>query len=359
MRLELEEIARRAEGDAALDGVTASFGPGLHVLLGRTGAGKTPLLRVIAGLDRPDRGRVLADGADVTRVPVRRRGVAFVYQQFVNYPSFTVRRNIAAPLEIAGLGAGEIDRRVREAAAKLHLEERLERLPVELSGGQQQRLAIARALVKGSALLLLDEPLANLDYKLREELRREVKSLVAARAAAGGVVLYATSDPLEALQLSGTVWIMNGGRMLQHGPALDVWRRPASATVGEVFDDPPMSFLDAELAGGELRLEGAPAFRAPAHLAALTAGRWRLGVRADHLRTAAASPTDARLPAIVDLAEATGSETLLHARAGGAAVVAREPGGASHRRGETIDLFLRADRVLAFDPNDGRLAAAP
>lgn len=356
MQVELDGITSVVGGETHLAGISGVFPAGLHVLLGRTGAGKTSLLRVIAGLDRADRGRVLAEGRDVTGVPVAKRGVAFVYQQFVNYPSFTVRRNIAAPLEIAKLAPAEIERRVRAVAAMLHLEPMLDRLPAQLSGGQQQRLAIARALAKESPLLLLDEPLGNLDYKLREELRRELKELVGSRPA--GVVFYATSDPLEALEMGGTVWVLHEGRLLQHGPALDVWRRPATATVGTVFDDPPMSFLDAELFGGQIRLDGVDPFAAPAHIAALAPGPWRLGVRADHLRTRPATPADPKLPATIELSEVTGSETVLHARVGSAAVVAREAGVHGHRLGERIELFLRSGSLLAFAP-DGSLAAAP
>src|SRR6185436_6373661 len=162
-----------------------------NVLLGRTRAGKTSLLRLLAGLDRPTAGAIRSDGADVTHVDVRRRNVAMVYQQFVNYPSLTVYENIASPLRLReGLGRDAIDRRVRETAAALRLDDLLNRLPGELSGGQQQRTAMARALAKDADLLLLDEPLANLDYKLREELRVEIRRLFRGRDA---VVVYATT----------------------------------------------------------------------------------------------------------------------------------------------------------------------
>jgi glycerol transport system ATP-binding protein len=145
------------------------------VLLGATQAGKTTLMRVMAGLDAPSAGRVLVDGRDVTGVPVRERNVAMVYQQFINYPSMTVADNIASPLKLrGGLRQGGIAQRVRELAEKLHIEPFLDRLPAELSGGQQQRVALARALAKKAPLMLLDEPLVNLDYKLREELRDEL-----------------------------------------------------------------------------------------------------------------------------------------------------------------------------------------
>src|SRR5262249_37657560 len=146
----------------------------LNVLLGPTLAGKTSLMRLLAGLDKPDSGRVLVDNADVTGRDVRQRSVAMVYQQFINYPSLSVYENIASPLRVQGRPRKEIEQRVREASRLLKLDPYLDRTPLQLSGGQQQRTAIARALVKGADLVLLDEPLANLDYKLREELRAEL-----------------------------------------------------------------------------------------------------------------------------------------------------------------------------------------
>ncbi|MCP4334332.1 MAG: ABC transporter ATP-binding protein, partial [Gammaproteobacteria bacterium] len=162
-----------------------------NVLLGRTLAGKTSLLRVMAGIDRPTRGKILIDGRDVTGVSVRKRSVAMVYQQFINYPSLTVYKNIASPLKVSAVPRTEIDQRVRETAKMLHLEDFLDRLPAELSGGQQQRIAIARALIKDAQLLLLDEPLVNLDYKLREELRIELQEIFEQREA---VVVYTTTE---------------------------------------------------------------------------------------------------------------------------------------------------------------------
>ncbi|HTU63235.1 MAG TPA: ATP-binding cassette domain-containing protein, partial [Polyangiales bacterium] len=171
--LELKDIGKLVERELQLNGVDLSFSLGsFTTLLGRLRAGKTSLLRIMAGLDRPSRGQVLWNGRDVTHEDVRKRDAAMVYQQFVNYPSFSVYDNIASPLRVqAQLDAKTIDKRVREVAERLHIEPLLQRLPAELSGGQQQRLAIARAMAKRAGLVLLDEPLANLDYKLREELR--------------------------------------------------------------------------------------------------------------------------------------------------------------------------------------------
>ncbi len=168
MGISIENINLTVNEEIFLKDISFEFEPGsTNIFLGRTLAGKTSLLRIMAGLDRPDRGRIIVNGEDVTGVSVRKRNISMVYQQFINYPSFTIYENIASPLKISKIDKKEIDRRVREVAEMLHLETMLDRLPTELSGGQQQRCAIARALVKDSNLLLLDEPLVNLDYKLR------------------------------------------------------------------------------------------------------------------------------------------------------------------------------------------------
>ncbi len=182
MELTLERIEQRQGAQAFLYPLDLTLVPrAVTVLLGATQAGKTTLMRVMAGLDAPSKGRIKADGVDVTGLPVRERNVAMVYQQFINYPSMTVADNIASPLKLRkdALAKRNIDARVAELAAKLHIEPFLQRLPAELSGGQQQRVALARALAKNAPLMLLDEPLVNLDYKLREELRDELSQLFA------------------------------------------------------------------------------------------------------------------------------------------------------------------------------------
>src|SRR3981189_3903678 len=175
MSVTLEHVRRTVDGIPAIRDVSLTLERGtLSVLLGPTLSGKTSIMRLLAGLDKPSAGRVLVDGKDVTGIDVRQRSVAMVYQQFVNYPSLTVFENIASPLRVQGRPNEEVERRVQEVASLLRLQAYLERMPLALSGGQQQRTAIARALVKGADLVLLDEPLANLDYKLREELRTEL-----------------------------------------------------------------------------------------------------------------------------------------------------------------------------------------
>src|SRR5580658_11142808 len=192
MTVTLERVTRAVDGIATIRDVSLTLERGtLSVLLGPTLSGKTSIMRLLAGLDKPASGRVLVDGKDVTGLDVRQRSVAMVYQQFINYPSLTVYENIASPLRVQGKPREEIESRVREAATLLKLEPYLNRTPLQLSGGQQQRTAIARALVKGADLVLLDEPLANLDYKLREELRTEPPLNIVGIEKSDGSVQYA------------------------------------------------------------------------------------------------------------------------------------------------------------------------
>ena len=216
MTLELRHVTKRVRNETHIDDVSLTFAHGtLNILLGPTLSGKTSLMRLMAGLDAPTEGSVFFDGKDVTGVPVRERSVAMVYQQFINYPNLTVYENIASPLRVAGAKKADLDRRVRETAALMKLTPLLDRKPLELSGGQQQRTALARAIVKQADLVLLDEPLANLDYKLREELREELPRIF---SATGAIFVYATTEPLEALLLGGSTATLAQGRVTQFGP---------------------------------------------------------------------------------------------------------------------------------------------
>ncbi len=356
--IELEKVTRVVAGEMHLADISLRLERGsFNVLLGRTRAGKTSLLRLLAGLDKPTSGRLRAHGTDVTHVDVRRRDVAMVYQQFVNYPSLTVYENIASPLRLAGrLGKQDLDRRVRETAAALRLEPYLDRLPAELSGGQQQRTAMARALAKDASLLLLDEPLANLDYKLREELRAEIRQLFRDRPA---VVVYATTEPTEALLLGGRTAVLDEGRLLQEGRTLEVYQTPATERVGQVFSDPQMNLWDVEVSPDiGARLSPEVTFPLSGHLRGLAPGRYRVGVRAHHLRLAPGSPEDLRIPARVEVEEISGSETLVHAAHGGLSLTAQVEGIHRHPYGAPVELFVSPSRMFVFGP-EGRLVSAP
>jgi glycerol transport system ATP-binding protein len=240
----------------------------------------------------------------------------------------------------------------------MRIEPLLGRLPGELSGGQQQRTAIARALVKDSDLLLLDEPLVNLDYKLREEMRAEMRDIFARRQV---TVVYATTEPAEALMLSGHTAIIDAGRVLQFGPTLEVYHRPASLRVGEVFSDPPMNLMPAVIeAGAEpvARLSADVSVVAPAHMRKLPPGSYRLGVRANHVALEPIAVVALAIPCVVELSEISGSETFVHARHGEMSLVVQREGVHAYALGQAVTLYVDPARLFAFDAG-GALVAAP
>src|SRR3954449_10245601 len=356
MTLVLERISRVVGDETHLHELSLKLEPGsLNVLFGPTLAGKTSLMRVMAGLDRPSSGRVIWDGRDVTGVSVRRRQVAMVYQQFVNYPSFTVYDNIASPLKLAGLPKAEIDRKVREAASIMHIDGLLKRLPAELSGGQQQRTAIARALVKEAGLLLLDEPLVNLDYKLREELRAEMRELFARQRT---TVVYATTEPLEALIMGGEVIVMDEGRVLQTGATIQVYHQPGSLRVAAVYSAPPMNTLSVTVEQGVARGRSGFAISLTGHLGVLATGQHTLGVRANHLSIRRRHEAELAVDATVELAEISGSETFIHVRNGDLHWVVQEEGVHEYGLHQPIQVYLDPARLYAFD-RGGTLEAMP
>ncbi len=357
MSLVLQNVERMAGAERVLHPCSLDLAPGtLLTLLGPVRAGKTSLMRLMAGLDQPSAGRVLQDGADVTGLDVRRRSVSMVYQQFINYPNFTVFDNIASPLVVAGkLNRRERDRRVHDMAERLGLTPYLKRLPAELSGGQQQRCALARAMVKDSRLLLLDEPLVNLDYKLREDLRSEMKALF---RSSDRIVVYATTEPQEALMLGGRTCVLREGWILQEGPGLEVYRAPRNLETARLISDPAMNFLQGAIDGGRrIQLDGGASLPLPRGFEELSAGRYTFGLHAAHV-TRAASPGACELPVVIELAEINGSETLLHGRYGETPVLMQAGGVHSMAIGEAATFRFDGARLYAFAA-DGGLARAP
>ena len=343
--MRLSGISYRAGSELWLRDVDLSLAEGdINVLLGATLAGKTTLLRILAGLDRPSTGSIRKGESDLTGIAVRQRNVAMVYQQFINYPSLTVYENIASPLRVARKPAAHIEARVAQLAATLRLTPFLARYPAELSGGQQQRTALARALAKDAELLLLDEPLINLDYKLREELRAELKQLF---ADGHTTVVYATTEPLEALQLGGHTTLLAEGRVLQSGPTLEVFRRPATLEAARAFSDPPLNVIPAGMLADSVRI---PATRTPA-------SEIVLGIRA-HEFSLAGAPGRAALSGKVELAEISGSETFIHLARDDVRLVAQVPGVHDLALNQLCTLYVRPASLYGFD-RDGRLLFAP
>jgi glycerol transport system ATP-binding protein len=353
--LVLEQVRKDVGAETHIADVSLTLERGsLNVLLGATLSGKTSLMRLMAGLDAPTRGRVLVDGVDVTGRPVQRRSVAMVYQQFINYPSLSVYENIASPLRVAGLPTNEIESRVRNTAKLLKLEPYLERRPLNLSGGQQQRTAIARALVKQADLVLLDEPLANLDYKLREELREELPRVF---AASGAIFVYATTEPQEALLLGGNTATLFEGRVTQFGPTPWVYREPQDLTTARVFSDPPLNVLTARKSNGAVVLSTGDEFRVSGVFARVPDGAYAVGFRAHHLSLDPIPGQAIILSAAVSVAEITGSESFVHLDLGEDRLVALVPGVRRLEPGSRVVAYLDTSRVFLFD-EAGRLAAS-
>ena len=356
MAMQLENISKQVANQCHIDDISLQLEPGtFNVLLGRTLSGKTTLMRLMAGLDKPTGGRILMNGRDLTGVPVRKRDVAMVYQQFINYPSMSVYQNIASPLRLAKVAASEIDRRVREVAEMLHIEKLLDRLPVELSGGQQQRTAIARALIKDAELLLMDEPLVNLDYKLREELRTEMREIFKRRQS---IVVYATTEPPEALALGGNTAVLFEGRLEQFGPTVEVYQHPQSSRIAQAFSDPAMNFVAGSVAANNLQLGDARPAPLQPHLGGLTAGNYRFGMRASHLQLKRNKATDIEFVTSVDLAEISGSETFVHVVHGSDSWTVQQQGIHKYRIDEQVQVYVDPDRLYVFDL-DGQLVASP
>lgn len=354
MQLSLDHISKKVGPEQWLYETSLAPRSGeVTVLLGATQAGKTSLMRIMAGLDAPTHGQVLVDGKNVTGTPVRDRNVAMVYQQFINYPSMKVADNIASPLRLRG--EKNIDQQVRALATRLHIDMFLNRYPAELSGGQQQRVALARALAKNAPLMLLDEPLVNLDYKLREELREELTQLF---AAGDSTVIYATTEPGEALLLGGYTAVMDGGELLQYGPTAQVFHEPQSLRVARAFSDPPMNLMAAMPVAQGLQLVAGPtlALRLPA-VTALNQSSLTVGVRGSALRTTARDG-DVALLGKVELAEISGSDTFVHVATAVGELVAQLTGVHYFDLGAPLTLHLNPAQVYVFDAN-GALLVAP
>ena len=360
MTLELRDVTKTVAGETHIHPTALTLQRGtMNVLLGRTLSGKTTLMRIMAGLDVPTAGSVWWDGRDVTGVRVQKRDIAMVYQQFINYPSMSVYDNIASPLRLQRASRAEIDRQVREAAALMKLsDDQLGRRPLELSGGQQQRCALARALVKQAGLVLLDEPLANLDYKLREELRTEIPKIF---EASGAIFVYATTEPEEALLLGGNTACLWEGRVTQFGLTPHVYRQPQDAVTAGVFSDPPMNFVAFQMADGMIRHPGGT-LPAPGALAGLANGAYKAGFRANHVAIAPLPGAALSFTATVVGTEITGSESFIHvnpAMGTDDRWVALLEGVHDLPGGAETALHVDPAHIYVFDPDGVLVAPAP
>ncbi|NNU81699.1 ABC transporter ATP-binding protein [Halovulum dunhuangense] len=357
MTLELSGVSKVVEGQTHIHETSLKLDKGtMNVLLGPTLSGKTSLMRLMAGLDVPNTGRILWEGRDVTGVRVQDRKVAMVYQQFINYPAMTVYDNIASPLRLMGKSAAEIDTAVKKTADMMKLTPMLSRKPLELSGGQQQRCALARALVKDAGLVLLDEPLANLDYKLREELRVEIPRIF---AESGAIFVYATTEPEEALLLGGNTATLWEGRVTQFGLTPIVYRQPADATTARVFSDPPMNFLQVAKTGRKLMFGEGQSCEAAGQLAQLPDGRYTAGFRPNHLELDRHAADALVFHTRLAVTEITGSETFVHLDHAGDRWVGLVHGIRDLTQGADLPVYLDPAHVYMFGEDGALVAAAP
>ena len=350
--VEIVGLAKRFGEAVALQPTDLTIEEGeFLVLVGPSGCGKSTLLRMIAGLEEPSAGRVIIGGRDVTHAAPSDRGVAMVFQSYALYPQMTVRENIAFPLKVARVSKAEIARRVADVADMLELGALLDRRPRALSGGQRQRVSIARAVVREPTVLLLDEPLSNLDTGLRARMRHEFARL---HQRLGATMIYVTHDQLEAMTLANRIVVMSEGRVEQVGAPIDVYRRPASLAVAAAIGSPGMNLLTGTVAeagegGATVRLADGAAVRTAAAVPAEAVGATvTLGVRPEHLRPDAEGPFGGS----VELFERLGPLSFAHLGARGAegTIVAQLPG----ERAVTLGEAMR----VGVEPGDTHLFAA-
>ncbi len=314
------------------------------VLLGASGCGKSTLLSMISGLSEPTSGEIALDGRPLNGVHPKDRDIAMVFQSYALYPNLSVARNIGFGLEMRGASRAERDAAVLDAARVLKIDHLLDRKPGDLSGGQRQRVAIGRALVRKPRLFLFDEPLSNLDAKLRMEMRSELKRL---HQMLGVTVVYVTHDQIEAMTLATRIAVMQGGRIEQLGTPEDIYDRPATRFVAEFMGAPPMNMLPATPVPGGLRLDGTGTVLPCAAAAPLL-----VGIRPEALRLAPA-PGALALTGTVDLVELTGPERIVSVDLGDRRITATLPAEQRVAPGEVITLHTDPARLSAFDPDTG------
>ncbi|MEQ8814454.1 MAG: sn-glycerol-3-phosphate ABC transporter ATP-binding protein UgpC [Thalassobaculum sp.] len=344
--IELSDVRKSFDAHEVIHGVDLTVADRrFAVVVGPSGCGKSTLLRMVAGLEDVTGGSIRIGGRDVTGVEPKDRNVAMVFQNYALYPHLTVARNIAFGLELRGTPRDEIRRRVARAAGILHLDGLLERKPRQLSGGQRQRVAMGRAIVREPDVFLFDEPLSNLDAKLRVTMRLEIRRL---HEELGATSLYVTHDQVEAMTMGDVLVVMNDGHVEQIGAPLEVYERPASTFVASFIGSPPMNFLDAEIAGREARF-GAGSLALNGHDA--PHGRATLGIRPEHLSV---DPEAAAFTLSVRMVEPQGAETIVHGVAGDSPVVVRLPGIHRVRPHETLPLAARPEHLHLFDAGHGR-----
>jgi multiple sugar transport system ATP-binding protein len=363
--IEIRSLSRVFAKTAAVDDISLTVEDGdFLVLLGPSGCGKTTLLRMIAGLLEPTSGRLLLDGRDITDEPSKRRDLAMVFQSYALYPHLTVAKNLGFPLRVHRVAKAEIAKRVREVAEVLEIDHLLARRPKELSGGQRQRVAVGRALVRNPAAFLMDEPLSNLDAKLRTATRQELTSL---HRRLGATFVYVTHDQVEAMTMATRIAVLNAGRLEQIGTPAEVYDRPASSFVAGFLGSPAMNLLDATISSqdGLLRVT---ADSVGGDLWAGETGDFvaTLGVRPEHWTLELDGATDPAVHGtasgtpgvtahgVIDTVENLGSEEIIYCVVGVHRMAVRMLRTDSLRVGHRVRLRADLEHVHLFDRESGR-----
>ena len=342
-RIELKNVRKQWTGATAVERIDLAIDDGAFIaVLGPSGCGKTTTLLMLAGIYSPSAGEIAFDGARVNDVEARDRNVGIVFQSYALYPNMSVLDNIMFPLRFKNIERAEGEARAREIAALVRIDALLDRRPSQLSGGQQQRVALARALVKRPHLLLLDEPLSNLDASLRLTMRTEIRRI---QRELGVTTILVTHDQIEATTMADRIVVMNGGRIEQEGTAKDLYERPETLFVASFVGSPPINLLDGHVAGGEIKVR-----EATLKVSGSAAGPIVLGIRPESLLVNASG-----MPAKIVAAEPMGREVLYSAEGTLGLVRFIEPGAeARHREGQNISLAFHPEATLLFDKASGR-----
>ena len=347
-QVELRQVKKRYGDNDVIHGIDMQIGDGeFVVIVGPSGCGKSTLLRMVAGLEVITGGEVAIDGRVVNNLEPKDRDIAMVFQNYALYPHMSVFDNMAYGLKIRGMSKAEIQQRVDKAAGILELGQLLDRKPRQLSGGQRQRVAMGRAIVREPKVFLFDEPLSNLDAKLRVQMRLEIQKL---HRELSTTSLYVTHDQVEAMTLAQRMIVMNAGRAEQIGTPAEVYGRPATTFVASFIGSPPMNLLRGQVAadGAGFVLGGGLRVALPVPVPQLVGHDVLLGVRPEHLVVAADG-----LPLVVELVEVLGADMLVHGKVGEDSVIVRLPDGAHPAFGEQIQCTFDAARLHWFDPATG------
>ncbi len=357
--IKIENVTKRFGDFTAVDNANLTIeDKEFMVLVGPSGCGKTTLLRSIAGLGMADEGRIMIGGRDVTYLPPRERQISMVFQSYAIFPHMKVYDNIAFGLKMTKVDKKEINRRVNEAAELLHIEELLDRYPNNMSGGQRQRVAVARAIAMQAEVLLMDEPLSNLDALLRLEMRAELKKLL---ADINATTIYVTHDQIEALSMGDRIAVMKDGLVQQVDQPTTIYDRPANSFVGGFIGNPPMNFMTGQVQkdNGQILVKVGDSLLTPASFIQEQVGKYEgdsitVGIRAENMETLVDPTTDA-IPVTVDVVEPLGSQNLLTVRIGDDRVKVSTHPDLAVRAGQKVWLRFPAEKIRWIERQSGKV----